>query len=1303
VITEGSKYQHPRVIPGILKVLLGTLFLLLLTGHASAATYSTSIDSPPILGVVPVDHTIPLDDTPGWSVNTRGGLGPDPISTGYLGTFGLTGQEYARSSELRAFAPVSSDTPYRLGFSLPGVSDGYRYTIGIPRNFQVTGHAEFVEMTLEVHGATVWESPRLTVQDYMDSLDTLMSGIDITDHITDSDVSDGSVVVTVRMVTLGCEEVDLKCVLAYWEHYTDSDYRPYGRAWSIDHAPINRLEVPIPATDGSDTLGALALDMVVVSHPSGANAIPDGLARNGISVSLNRSDGTELDISGDVTFEPVSVSDHYGNVLPASRLRWSASGYTENMVTVDPSLIVDAKDLVLYVPTSDLEVPLVWSLELVSAERATPTVIDHDIPLDLFPIIDGDGDDVGAFHDLIITPTGTVPTGSSIGFKPVVSCTLAEGAVGEPPRMNGFPLWSQPSTVAGAMVISSADPVGPADHGLPPVILSGNISAASCVLTIRTSTLSGEVEPTLESIGLTYSFMSEPSFDLTVTQGLGGWSEHLIGSGSSTVVRPLLSGTPVTFGLSSSLDTTSMSLTSVGDDSPFAQAQGVDGMVAIAAVPMDRFPLTLTINAGPFARAYTITAQVVEGPELNVITPPVGWKGVFNWSWSGTESLQSPSFSWELLRDDVVVASQDSSAVTPESFGHDVRLGGNYTLLASFNDTRDLGGVLAREYSVLDHPPVIQDISFGPYQLVAGVSGMVTINITDEDDDDVVVSWVLTREGEGSEILSGSSSTFGLALEGGDHVLTVEATDGEASSIVSTPVEILPWDELVFPSLVLEQISGSTDGSFSLDARTIPSTFDLPGLLSVASFDDPRITYQHGNLTFTPGPNDPVSYAPFELGLGGPMGASGSLDLTFAAGSWAYLSGVSDTSLLLTGGTQDMELFPNGLELSAAGMEFPSVEVSDVAVVSQETEGVGSTVAVSIVGQEDGTALHISDAPSLDPSIEGVRVRLVPPARIRVDVELTFSWGSRVTSVEIPVLFSSGHSLTAGHVEDGLSGREYNEGFTFAPGQRPLVIVGPSVEQVRWTGPLGSGSSVSMDGLPPGISGFPDPYSQVLVADMSHVGTWVLEAYDNGAVQDTLLFKVLDSSVSGNAGQGVDVMIIQGAVGVTLATISVLMLVLEELRRRFFLTFLMPLYTKLKPAEVFSHGTRMQVFGYITENPGAHFRDILGSLDLANGVVVYHLSVLEREGAIVSRKEGRLRRYLPSGRGVALPPALTGTQQQALVFIRDSPGLSQKELGELIGAPKQTVADVVKGLVDKGLVTKVKQGRSMTLFEVEQH
>jgi predicted transcriptional regulator len=100
------------------------------------------------------------------------------------------------------------------------------------------------------------------------------------------------------------------------------------------------------------------------------------------------------------------------------------------------------------------------------------------------------------------------------------------------------------------------------------------------------------------------------------------------------------------------------------------------------------------------------------------------------------------------------------------------------------------------------------------------------------------------------------------------------------------------------------------------------------------------------------------------------------------------------------------------------------------------------------------------------------------------------------------------------------------------------------------------------------------------------------------------------------------------------------------------------------------HRSRKLVYNYVSSHPGASFGEIKRVLELKKSTLMYHLTYLERKGKILSKKEGRLRRFYCRDKPLSktYPTSktqtntLTQTQRQLIGLIQNYPGISKREL-----------------------------------------
>jgi len=133
---------------------------------------------------------------------------------------------------------------------------------------------------------------------------------------------------------------------------------------------------------------------------------------------------------------------------------------------------------------------------------------------------------------------------------------------------------------------------------------------------------------------------------------------------------------------------------------------------------------------------------------------------------------------------------------------------------------------------------------------------------------------------------------------------------------------------------------------------------------------------------------------------------------------------------------------------------------------------------------------------------------------------------------------------------------------------------------------------------------------------------------------------------------------------------------------------------------------RGRIMGFLTANPGVHFRALLGALKMSNGQLTHHLKVLDGDECVWRRKDGRLVRFYPSTiqegtKEEDLPvPLLTpdpNSLQGKILGLLDATendiiNLSQKELAYRLSASQQLISHHLRTLRKFGLIEREKVG-----------
>lgn len=135
-------------------------------------------------------------------------------------------------------------------------------------------------------------------------------------------------------------------------------------------------------------------------------------------------------------------------------------------------------------------------------------------------------------------------------------------------------------------------------------------------------------------------------------------------------------------------------------------------------------------------------------------------------------------------------------------------------------------------------------------------------------------------------------------------------------------------------------------------------------------------------------------------------------------------------------------------------------------------------------------------------------------------------------------------------------------------------------------------------------------------------------------------------------------------------------------------------------AHLLNQTTRMQIYTFITKNPGINFRGICNSLALPIGVVQYHLAVLMRGGLISNRRDGRNKRYFESKKFSSIEKKILSvlrheTAAKILAILHDDESASHGKLAQRLNISSQALTWHMKQLKEESLVTGRADGATI--------
>jgi len=143
-------------------------------------------------------------------------------------------------------------------------------------------------------------------------------------------------------------------------------------------------------------------------------------------------------------------------------------------------------------------------------------------------------------------------------------------------------------------------------------------------------------------------------------------------------------------------------------------------------------------------------------------------------------------------------------------------------------------------------------------------------------------------------------------------------------------------------------------------------------------------------------------------------------------------------------------------------------------------------------------------------------------------------------------------------------------------------------------------------------------------------------------------------------------------------------------------------------AHLLNQTTRMQIYNFITSNPGINFRRICSGLTLPIGVVQYHLAVLMKGGLISNRRDGRNKRYFEYKKFSSIEKKIISvlrheTAAKILAILHDDESASHGSLAQRLNISSQALTWQMKQLREEGLVTGRADGTTVNYSLDETH
>lgn len=128
-----------------------------------------------------------------------------------------------------------------------------------------------------------------------------------------------------------------------------------------------------------------------------------------------------------------------------------------------------------------------------------------------------------------------------------------------------------------------------------------------------------------------------------------------------------------------------------------------------------------------------------------------------------------------------------------------------------------------------------------------------------------------------------------------------------------------------------------------------------------------------------------------------------------------------------------------------------------------------------------------------------------------------------------------------------------------------------------------------------------------------------------------------------------------------------------------------------------NQSTRMEIYDFVKNNPGIHFRGICNILALPIGVVQYHLGLLTSAGLLSVRRDGRYKRFFDSKKFGEDEMKIISllrheTVGKILSILLEKRSVSHKDLSSKLGISSQALTWQINRLKKAGLIDFVTEG-----------
>lgn len=129
---------------------------------------------------------------------------------------------------------------------------------------------------------------------------------------------------------------------------------------------------------------------------------------------------------------------------------------------------------------------------------------------------------------------------------------------------------------------------------------------------------------------------------------------------------------------------------------------------------------------------------------------------------------------------------------------------------------------------------------------------------------------------------------------------------------------------------------------------------------------------------------------------------------------------------------------------------------------------------------------------------------------------------------------------------------------------------------------------------------------------------------------------------------------------------------------------------------------RKNIFNFIRNSPGSHFREIERRTHLQTGVLQYHISYFIKNGLIKQINNGKKTRYFSKDFNFDNKELISLLRQERirhiLLFILEKNICTNESISNYLSLSPSTISWYLKKLEESGIISSIKKGRNINYY-----